>query len=270
MYTTHEQFEYYKDFAYKVFDFLNMRINRFINCTLEVDYADMINFTFANIRRPNKVFLHIDNIVKECGNGYNKNAVCSMIIIALTHELYHVEQIMSQQSYRSDFSYKSDIEDSVNAMAYNTLISYKNTIDIEFQIDLDLTYLQDRVFLSDMKKYQSWNTVEGIYKSIFMNIIFRNDQSYYDFEKNVLDKYDGIAIIFQNGYNFLIKSEGEFCASDLNNFIAASNIVAGKYDRYTINASMDKKPYRDKRDVAVVTFTLSNRQIYPMIFGKDN
>ena len=263
--TTLEQFVYYKNFAYQVFEYLRSKINRYIIPVLEVDYADMINYTFANNRKPNIITLHIDNLVYEAGNGYNKNKVCSMIFIALTHELFHVEQSMSQEMYRSDYNYKVFIESAVEKKTLMFLVDNSKEILNLFGVYLDLSYFD----INDIGngKYESIGTVEGIYRSTIMNVIFRKDFEYRKFEHDILNKYNTIYIGFENGPNFLIKGNGEFCESTLNEFISAVGCFAGKYDRYTVNVRMEKKPYREQEEIAAqVIFTLSNRCLYPMVF----
>ena len=261
--TTHDQFVYYKNFAYEAFEFLK-NITRFIPCVLEVDYSDTVGFTYANIRRPNIITLHIDNIVQECGNGYNKNKICSMIIIAITHELFHVEQLMSQELYRSDKNYHNEIESAVENKTLMYLLNNLNYINNRFKMNLDLSYFDNHI--NNNSTYTSCSSVEQIYKYTIMNVIFRRDYSYQDFEVNVLDRYDSVVIKFENGSNFLIKSNGEFCDSPLGMFIQSIGAEAGKYDRYTVNVNVINGPYREQESVAIVTFTLSNRQIYPMSF----
>ena len=267
--TTHEQYVYYKDFAYKAFEYCNGKINRFINCTLEVDYADMVNFTFANIRRPNNIFIHIDNIVTECGNGYNKNKIFSLIFIAIVHELFHVEQVMSQELYKTDKVYKISIEKAVEYSTYNWLLSYKPDIDRRFNMYLDLSYLEDSINRNEYKEWDRFyrsGSVEELYKYTIMNIVFRNDASFKRFDEEVLSKYENIIIVFENNSNFLIKSNGEFCDYNLKDFVLTVSNTVSIYDRYTINVSVTE-PNRDKSNVAVVRFTLSNRLICPLSFG---
>ena len=263
--TTLQQFTFYKNFAHEIFNYLKTRINRFINPILEVDYADMVNYTYANNRKPNIIMLHIDNIVCECGNGYNKNKICSMIFIALTHELFHVEQSMSQEMYRSDYNYKVFVESAVEKQTLKFLVDHSNEIYNLFGVYLDLSYFN--IDNMGKGKYEAIMNAEYIYRYTIMNVIFRKDFEYRRFESDILNKYRTIYIRFENGPNFLIKSNGEFCESTLNEFISSVGCFAGKYDRYTVNVRMEKVPYREQEEVAAqVTFTLSNRCLYPMVF----
>lgn len=269
--TTYQQYTFYSNFAYTVFEYLKRKINRYINPILEVDYVDAVGFTFANIRRPNKVFIHIDNIVTECRNGNNTNKVCSMIIIALTHELHHVEQAMSQELYRIDKCYKITAENSVNFESYNFLLANKNEIDSLFGINLDLSYLEGIIFRleGDWSEFYKCCNTQQMYEYTIMNVIFRRDNRYYEFADKYLYKYDNIIISFNDEDNFLIKSNGEFCDHNLNAFILAADMAAGKYDRYTVNVSNSEEPYRDNEKVLHLTFTMSNRQIVPIMFREE-
>ena len=111
MYLDISYFEHYKQFAYSVFNYLNGRINRFCNNIIfEVDYADEVNYTFANLRKPNRLTLHIMNIVEECNSPLNRNKIYSMIFIVIGHELTHVDQDMSQQAYKNNRQYREDLD----------------------------------------------------------------------------------------------------------------------------------------------------------------
>lgn len=270
--TSYQQYTFYSKFAYTAFEYLKSKINRYINPKLEVDYIDAVGFTFANFRRPNSVYIHIDNIVTECRNGNNTNKVCSMIIIVLTHELYHSEQLMSQELYRTDQCYKITVENSVNFEIYNFLLVNKNEIDSIFGINLDLSYLES---LNSKYEYRQWDrfykrcNVQQMYEYTIMNVIFRKDNKYYEFAEKYLYKYDNIVIDFNGENNFLIKSNGEFCDQNLNPFIMAADMAAGRYDCYTVNTSNSEKPYRDNETVLYITFTISNRKIIPVIFRNE-
>ena len=270
--TTYQQYSFYSNFSYTVFEYLKRKINRYINPILEVDYVDAVGFTFANFRRPNRVFVHIDNIVTECRNGNNMNKVCSMIIIVLTHELHHAEQVMSQELYRLDQCYKITAENSVNFESYNFLLANKNEIDCTFGINLDLSYLEDII---SRLEYNHWDefykrcNVQQMYEYTIMNVIFRKDNKYYEFADKYLYKYDNIIISFNDEGNFLIKSNGEFCDQTLNSFIIAADMAAGKYDRYSVNISNSEAPYRDNEKVLHLTFTMSDRQIIPIMFRDE-
>lgn len=264
LYTTNEQFEFYKAFAINYFEFAKRRILKFSAdyVSLEVCYGDYVHFTFANIRRPSSVFIYIDNIVAECGNGYNKNSICSFIIIAITHELFHLEQDMIQEMYKNNKSYHDLIECSTDSTAKSWLLQNKKEIDRLFGTCLDLSHFDSRD--TSMNCYHSAD-LEKFYKGSIMNVIFRKESSFSNFERIVLNAYQTIYINFNNGTNFLIKKNGEYCGSSIGPFLREIQANAGRYDRYTVDTGV-VDAYRDEGGVALVTFTISNREIYPMDF----
>jgi hypothetical protein len=258
--TTIEQFTFYKDFAERAFNYLCNRICKYNqNIRLIVDYSDFVRFTLANFKRPNIVMLHIDNVVAAYGNANRVNEVCSLIIIALTHELHHAEQELSQERYRTDFVYKDTIEDGANSMAYHFLAAHRDEINRLFNINLDLSYLESIGRLNT--RYHS-STLEGYYKNILRNVWFRNDELFGKFEREFLDKYPDVYLSFDNLFNLHIKSNGEFCERALNDFLIATEVYCGRYDRYTMEVYQDE-PYRDKSEGVVLRFKLSDMVINP-------
>lgn len=266
--TTVQQFEFYKGFAQSIFQYcISKNINRFVNCTLEVDYCDYVNNTLANLRKPNKISLHIDNIINECGgNGNRINDIVSLIFIAITHELMHVEQLISQETYISDQEYRKNAEYAVNSATYNFLAYNQQEINRMFGIQLNLSYLEDEPMKDYLKQYQTCN-VRDMYRYSLLNILFRSNKKFKEFDDNVLSKYDTIRIIFKNGDNFLIKSNGEFCDYNLNSFVTALGAYAGSYDCYTVEINVTDIPNRDKGTEANVLVTLSNRKRRAMYYN---
>jgi hypothetical protein len=267
--TTHEQFAFYSDFAYRFFAYAHKKISRRIDCILEVDYCDNINFTFANMRRPNKIFLHIDNIIHEFGNGYDKNNICSLICDALVHELHHVEQVLSQQTYRQDPMYMKAIEEAVAKESTMWLYAHKQEIDKLFKMDLNMNLPYINIPNAENNMYRACDDAESIYKYTIRNVIFRNDDAYIEFESAILNAYDNVSITVKDKQNFLIKSNGQFVGgASLSTFVNMVGGYFGNYDRYTVNVNVITNPYRDEV-VAVATFTLSNRKRFPMAFNED-
>lgn len=265
MYLDISYFEHYKQFAYSVFNYLNGRINRFCNNIIfEVDYADEVNYTFANLRKPNRLTLHIMNIVEECNGPLNRNKIYSMIFIVIGHELTHVDQDMSQQAYKINRQYREDLERSTDYNNYNWLKAHEAQINRDFGISLDLSYYNDCGFwnIEDFKSA----SIEDYYIATLKNVLFRNDDMFSNFKVSVLDKYRNIFINFNGGANLLIKSDGEFCGQSLEGFIQAIGTEAGIYDHYTMNVSLREQPYREMPDTVIVSFVLSDRYINPIVF----
>lgn len=263
---TLEYFSHYKTFAENTFKYLNGKINKF--CTkihFEVDFADMVNYTYANLRRPNNLYLHIYNIIAECNGVFNRNKIYSMIFIVIGHELHHVDQMMSQESYKNNKVYREEVETDTDFTNYMWLKANKKDIDQTFGIDLDLSYYSDLNLMSQSGVFTCRN-VADYYRSIFKNVIFRNDKTYEEFESNILLKYPSLLVSFDNTNNLLIKNRNEFCGPNLNVFIQLVNDEAAKYDHYTLNVSLSDFPYREILDAKIIAFSLSDRYSNPIVF----
>lgn len=263
---TPEQFSHYKSFAEAAFQYLNGKINKFCtNIVFEVDYVDYVNYTYANLRRPNRLYLHIANIVAECNNVFNKNKIYSMILIVIGHELHHVDQNMSQEMYKNNKVYREEVETDTDFTNYLWLKEHKQEIDNIFNMDLDLSYYSNLNLMAQPGVFTSRN-ITDYYRAMIKNVVFRDDKVYEEFESTILLKYPSLFVTFNNRDNLLIKSNGEFCGHNLNAFIQLVNDEAARYDHYTLNASLVDWPYREMHDAKTVVFTLSNRFTNPLVF----
>ena len=79
---TYEEYHFYSDIAIKLFNYMNGNINKMNSkCELYIDMYDYINHTYANIRYPNFIFIHIGTIVDSWDNSWekytNKHFKCS-------------------------------------------------------------------------------------------------------------------------------------------------------------------------------------------------
>lgn len=259
---SYDEFVYYKKFTIGVFNFCNGKVNP-LNpyIILEIDYADDVRHTYANIIKPNMLLVHIDNIVSQYYGDEDK--IRSLIFIAITHELLHSEQCMSQMKYRMDRNYMGFIESCVDTACYKWLYLNRREIEHLFHFNLSFDYFRDKVI--DMEDYER-NGLEEYYKQILMDMVFRDDETYYRFERAILDQYDNVVINFNNSPNLLIKSKGKFCENTLKEFVQAVGAAASVYDNYTLEVNVVEAPYRGMQKAMMVTFMLTNRIIKPMHF----
>lgn len=251
----------YRIFTEDTFRFLGPLITNFHkNVRLEVDPIDMVTFSFAKFRRPTTVHLYLYNIMS-CASG--QNMACSLILIALTHELLHSEQYLIQNQYNNDSEYRKFIEGSTNKAAYKFIINNRQRIRDEMGFDVDLSYFNhnDIPFCDG---YRSCN-LEEYYKLLFMNVILRNPIQYQKFADEILDKYPTVFITFDRKNNFLIKSNGEYCRQTLDAFIRAIDIYASRYDYYTMCVKLDESSNRSGHQVVVILEVL-DKGIYPAAF----
>lgn len=262
MITPISKFEMYKQFAYDAFKFLAPKITQFHkNVKLSVDYADYITHTYANLRRPSWVYLHLYNLMCNC---HSSNSLTSMIVIALTHELFHSEQVIIQERYNSDCRYKQWIEASTNKAAYDFLVEYRQQIQDELT-DLSLEYFMSST--TEMSAGYTRCNLEEYYHLLFLNVIVRSMSSYKKIAETVLNAYPTILITFDRINNFLIKSNGEYCRNTLPAFIRAIEYYVARYDYYTMSVRLDESFNRDHPQQALMIVEKFNGGIHPMAFS---
>lgn len=252
-------------FAYDAFKFLVPKITKFNkDLRLEIDYADYVNNTLANFRHPSTIYIHILNIWYACNKANpTLNDVYNMILITLTHEIFHSEQYNIHDRYRTDNEYKGYIEGTVNKAAYDFLKKFKRQIYDELGVELNLNYFEYVKLTDEYKKCD----LGMYYELLFRNIIFRNELNFIKFRDDVLIPYHNIYVSFNNGPNFIIKSNGEYCSQTLYAFILAINSYSAKYDYYTMSVNLDSDSNRSPYHTISVSFNMLDRGIYPMEFS---
>lgn len=262
MISQYSSFETYKNFAYDAFKFLAPQITEFHkNMKLAVDYADFITHTYANLRRPSWIFLHLGNLMANC---FSINNLTSMIVIALTHELFHSEQIIIQERYNSDKEYRRYTEAATNKAALDFLIKNKKRIQDEL-CDLNLEYFM-RPGTELAAGYVRCN-LEEYYHSLFLNVMIRNYNSYKEVADSILNVYPTIMVTFDRINNFLIKRNGEYCRNVLPAFIRAIESYVAKYDYYTMSVRLDESFNRSHPQQALVIVEILNGGMHPMAFS---
>ena len=79
-------FSYYKQWAYKIFNYLQPRICKYTKCNLEIFYMNQLNgVAFGTISRPNTIMIYIDNAVSYIGNENNIDSDVTVIQTKYKH-----------------------------------------------------------------------------------------------------------------------------------------------------------------------------------------
>lgn len=288
---TLEEYQEYSIIANKLFAYMNGKINRLnSNCVLYIDMYDLIHNTYANIRYPNNIFLHlgtiIDSYTKEIAQYVEKRDYIGTVMAwAMAHELHHADQLISMLQYNNNPAYKSAIEGDVERASYNWV--YNNRADLEsiggFEViirSLSSASLPDEKDCNYRKA-----SIKQYYLQTIANIILRDFNLFNKltvFSSNELDEVDNIVLCFApagigddvirnmrttDAADFIsIKENGEYLAENINAFSNLAYKWAGYFDTYTIRASVQCSKLSNDSTLAVVAFEFSNRTINPMIF----
>lgn len=262
--TSYDMFVFYKQWVYKIFNYLQPRICKYTKCSIEVFYQNHVNFILGTIMRPNKICIFIDNIVSCVGNQNNVSKVVSFLFIAISHELHHVEQYVNQSMYASETNYRENIEYETEYASYNFLSANKHIIEKDFNITLDLSYYDD--FFNRKPRYE-YNDLEYMYKTIIGNIIIRNLTSdiYYEICKE-MDSSKDVYVSISDSPNLLIKSNGEYLLPSYQDFIRIVCLNAARFDSYTAGISTGYILHRGNTKALLVRFRILDKTLYPMQF----
>lgn len=263
--TSYDMFVFYKQWAYKIFNYLQPRICKYIKCDLEIFYQNHVNFVLGTIVRPNKICIFIDNIVSCVGSQNKISEVISFLFIAISHELHHAEQFVNQHLYTSDEKYKLEIEDTTDYSSYIFLRDNKADIERDFNITLDLSYYEDIPFIHP--KECVYNNLEYMYKCIIGNIIIRNISSnlYYQLCAELDDNKD-VYVTICDSPNLLIKSNGEYLLPSYQEFVRTVVSNAARFDSYTAGISTGYILHRGNTKALLVRFRILDKTLYPMQF----
>lgn len=267
---TNQEYHFYSDIAIKIFNYMNGNINKMNSqCQLYIDMYDLVNGTYANIRYPNFIFIHIGTIVDSWDNDWdeymNKSSyIASCIAWALSHELHHADQLISMLQYNRNPEYKKSVEGDVERASYDWVASHSkeisNLIGIQIVIrDIDSPSLPSRGNYTRA-------SVAQFYKQTIANIIIRDLDL---FNKLIVftddNSCDDIVLNFNNTDTVVIKTNGNYSPENINLFSSLAYKYAGYFDLYHISAVSNISEINGRK-IATVEFMITDNLIKPMIF----
>lgn len=246
-------FKVYEEFAYKFYEYANTRINKYIfNCTFTVQYFS--GDSYASTKYPNNIVIFVGNFIQDYKN---RNAIMSMIGIAIVHELMHIEQNIDLYRYNTDVRYKDYIEDAVESNSFMFMVANANEIEklFDFRIDIDPLY-RITGYTQDYNKF----SIEDYYLYTIINTVVR-DKHFLGTIKDIFRNNKHITISFNKVFFIPIKYNGRFMEENIQIFSNFVFINCGAFDLYKIRMSVDIK-YGESN--AIIDFSITNRLMLPM------
>ena len=127
--------KYYEDFAHKIFNYLNGKINSVVKTTsLRILQSDkMINF--AGNTHNGIVEICISDIMQQYRGGVEVS-----IILVIAHELAHIDQVIDYKL--KEVSYNDDIEAQANLFSTSYILQNYDAISDEINGDFDISYIE--------------------------------------------------------------------------------------------------------------------------------
>ena len=268
---TIEEYGIYSNIATKLFDYMNGRINTMNNkCVLYIDMYDFVKCTYANIRYPNFIFIHIGTIIDSWNDEWSvyidkKDYITSCIAWALSHELHHADQLISMITYNNNIAYKQRIEADVERASYDWVNNHKKELSYITGFNIVIDKLTSPS-LPDNAAYTKANPRE-FYLQTIANIVIRDLDLFYGLKVFTNDDIcEDMILVFNKIDTIVIKSNGRFLEENIPLFSSLVYKWTGEYDTYHIYADISFSYVNDKRKTAIVNFTISDRLIDPMRF----
>ena len=275
---TNFEYNFYSTIAKRLFDHMNGRINKMNgNCYLYIDMYDNIRNTYATIRYPNHIFLHVGNIVdswKDEWSGLIKKEeyICTVLAWAIAHELFHADQAIQMVRYLSNNAYKEDKENDVQRISYDWVCDNQYHLSRLIGIRIDMEAITSDA-LPDEGHYRKASPAE-FYKQTIANTVLKDLQL---FNKLIFFTDDSavsdIVLIFnkkgsQDRDMITIKSFGRYLDENIREFSDLVYKYFAYYDVYVVNINTDTI-YKENRSVAVVDLQVEDPYFYPMMFKKQ-
>lgn len=267
---TFEEYHYYSDIAKKLFDYMNGNINRMNSrCELYIGMYDYVHNTYANIRYPNFIVVHVGTIIDSWDDSWSQymdksSYIASCIAWAISHELHHADQLISMLQYNRNEAYKRSVEGDVERASYDWVASHSREISRLIGIQIVIRDI-DSPSLPSKGNYTK-ASVEQFYKQTIANIVIRDMDLFNKLGVFTTDNCDDIVLNFNNTDKVVIKSNGEYLPENINIFSELAYKYAGYYDVYHINVTAKITTGLSGRDTAVVSFMITDNLIRPMIF----
>lgn len=269
---TNFEYNFYQDIAKKLFDYMNGRINQMNNrCILYIDMYDNIRNTYATIRYPNHIFLHLGNIIDSWQDEWSRfirkdEYVSTVLAWAIAHELFHADQAIQMVMYLSNNAYKEDKENDVQRSSYDWVSSHQSILSNLIGIRIDMEAITSDS-LPDEGHYRKASPAE-FYKQTIANTILKDLQLFNKMTFFTNDaEADNIMIMFNSSEPLVIKSRGKYLVENIGAFSDLVYRYVAYYDVYVVNVDIEPLTTENGKTV-VVDFKVENPLFYPMMFKK--
>lgn len=263
---------FYQPIAKRLFDYMNGRINKMNNrCILYIDMYDNIRNTYATIRYPNHIFLHLGNIIDSWNNEWygiikKEEYVCTVLAWAIAHELFHADQAIQMVMYMNNNAYKEDKENDVQRSSYDWVSDNQFVLSNLIGIRIDMEAITSDS-LPDEGHYRKASPAE-FYKQTIANTILKDLQLFNKLTFFTNDaEADDIILMFNSKESVVIKSGGRYLAENISAFSDMTYRYVAYYDVYVVNVNIETI-MRDGRSVVIVDLKIDNPLFYPMMFKK--
>lgn len=237
----------YVDFAYRLYNYLNGRINHMVIATGLFCSNDIQNPLYA-WSNGSTISINIAKLLDTYGILDNKYVIKGLIVDMMIHEFYHMDQRIDSVRYLSDEAYKiNEIEQPVIASTVLYMVDHYS----------ELMQAVGEFNIPNAKKYEKSKEIAKTYKLATVEQFYENSLHFYLPETKTIGLGDISSIrVMLNGHEYGVKSLGVY----MNIYDYNMNIV-----NYLVQASIYYKiRYDTKYKVLDIILTTDNALIDPI------
>lgn len=253
-------YEKFKPFVEEVFIYLNGYVNPYNPCQLYI--AMFSTHNYAEFAKPNLVISYLGSIVNNFHD--NEDTIKKVIIITLTHELFHSEQSLDMLRYGKDPYYQMMAELQNEGYAEKWVMDHAGELYSKFGV---IMLFEDTERLKHADFWEQ-NTVKNHYLRTIVDVVYRNEGAF-PIYSDLFDAHDTISFHINDSMKVLIKYRGEYNDRGMPLF----NQIINKYCRrelYITYFNIKSKITKDEQIFGQkgidIHFELSNNYMKPIEF----
>lgn len=212
------KFNYYRDFCHKYFNAVCGVINRYhypaILTVLDKHYVSACTGTTVF---PCNINIFLETIFDITSNH---NEICSIIVVTITHELYHLEQIMNNDKFNSDKEYALFVECNVDQKAIEFVNRNKVFIESIFNFklqDVNNWIGYDKPTKVEYNQYQS--PVEFFIYHIATIFSTIEDKDIIHQLSNIFKNYSLVAICINDNDPIILQKDYKICFDSIKIYL---------------------------------------------------
>lgn len=262
------KFQFYRDIAQQLFDFMNGYINKRVPCNLIID---LYGNSYATIVYPNTIIVYLNTIFKSYQinkEGCNTDAdICINTILAwsIAHELFHSEHEVDLLLYDKDSNYHNYVENTVDLASLKWVNDHSDEIYNRTGIVIDCRWIIS--IKEDLSNTYKQASIKDLYTQTLRNVLVRDDKFFSQITVfNDDDKFSKIIIIFNDTDSVCIKNDYQYLEYNLGYFCNLVHRYATQYNKYYISG---RTIYNDDLKTAKISFQITNHFIELMKFDLD-
>ena len=211
------------EFINKVFNYYNGKINTIVPAKLIIKWNYMDNRTaIADTSSPNIIYVYPE----KCYNISDKSEYDFYVIIveAIIHELFHVDQVIDRYRSNYDMDYRQQIETAVEYQVVSYIMNNKDEIFEQFGIDL--ISVSDEIFKKTLEKIgkvkyerRTYVTHLSCILSEFLGGCFDDYEILLNTIESFMNYKHGLLIISIDNTELKVQDDDNFISIDeINNF----------------------------------------------------